>query len=557
MSDNSNQSSQQNSVKSGVSECNSAHSGVSFAPTLNGDEAPFEEFAWSVQQLCKRFWPTTFEDISITRHDGGSFNRIIGLSVRPSLALTQAIPPNPARNESQDERSEHYILRVSRSDDDIDIPNQVATLFYVQKHTSIPVPRVLAFDIGSDNDVEKPYTLQQRIPGVPLEGIIDKLTFNQRRGLAVQIARILRQMQDVRASAAGTIGIPTHLQFEYHTDDEECNKLRAKVPGDLSLEKKLAFMTVTGLPTTTSNAPESFDHAKPKIEDNEDLQILHFELRTNWPSKDPYNGVANTVKNTEIPVLTYFNFQFARQMLHILHRSIKDVCKTRMYHQLMQIALEMDDDRCLGKDAFNLCHGDLEPRNIMVHVCDFGDVHIAGVLDWDFACFAPQAASCLAPRWLWSYKPGIDSNEREDEDDPTDPEQIALKEAFDDAVGDAFTDMAYSPEGRIVRRLFSLSIGGIGTNEAFDEVENLVKDWAELRRSRKEDGSDSDDASAHEYASDKETSDNGDASDNYAASDKEDASEKEDVPNNKGSSGNDDASPKKASEDETPQLCEE
>ena len=516
-SDTSDNNSRRNSVTSHVSECNSNYSRASFAPTLNGGEAPFEEFAWSVQQLCKRFWPTAYEEVTITRLDGGSFNRIIALSVKPSLALTQAVLPVLSRKQNQNEQSEHYILRIARLGD-LEIPNHVATLFYIQKHSTIPVPRVLAFDIGSDNVLEKPYTLQQRIPGVPLENIIEELTFEQRRGLAVQIARIIRQMQDVRNPVAGEIGVPTHTQYEYHTFDEVSNKLQAIVPGEASLEKKLAFMTVTGLPPATSKALESFDHAESELNNAENLRVLHFELKTNWGSKDPYNGVVNTVENTETPVLSYFNFQFARQMLQVLHYQSRDVCKTRMYHQLMQIALEMDEKLYLGKDTFNLHHGDFEPRNILVHICDFGDVHIAGVLDWDNAGFVPQAVSCLAPRWVWSYKEGIDSDEREDEDDPTDSEQIALKKAFDEAVGDAFVDMAYSPQGRIVRRLFDLSVGGIGTNEAFDEVEKLIEDWAELRRTMKGEKSDNNDASDKEDVSDDEDGSGDEASENKSPS---------------------------------------
>ena len=69
-------------------------------------------------------------------------------------------------------------------------------------------------------------------------------------------------------------------------------------------------------------------------------------------------------------------------------------------HRLMQIAIEMDEELDLRTDVFNFDHGDLEPRNIMVQICDFGKLHITGILDWDHAAMVPRAVSCLAPRWL-------------------------------------------------------------------------------------------------------------------------------------------------------------
>ena len=484
MSDISEKNSQCGSVASEASGSNSTFSRASFNPTVDGGETPFEEFAWSVQQLCKKFWPADYEEVTITRLDGGSFNRIVGLSVKPSLALTGKTAPALPDTKSHEDRSEHYILRISR-DDDSDVADHIMVLFYIRTHTSLPIPRVVAFDIGSENILERPYTLQQRMPGIPLDTIISKLTFDQRRSLAIQVAQIIKQIQDVESPVAGQIGIPTLTQ-QVPSEDPSSER-QGTGPVEASLEKKLAFMTMTGLPSDTSEAQMSFSKVETETSSMETLQILHFDFKTAFSRDDPYNGVVNTVKSETLPVLSYFNFQFVRHMLRVLQTKSTDYILTRMYHQLMQIALEMDELHCLGKDVFNFYHGDLEPRNILVHVCDFGEIHIAGILDWDNSAFVPRAVSCMAPRWIWSIKEDLDSHERDDEEDPSDPEQIALKEAFDDAIGYDWVDMAYSPEYRLVRRLFRLSIGGIQSNESFDEVESLTKEWAELRRTLKED----------------------------------------------------------------------
>ena len=489
MSETSDKGSRRSSVASKHSESSSKFSRASFAPTVNGGETPFEEFAWSVQQLCKKFWPSAYEEVTITRLDGGSFNRIVGLSVKPSLALTpEAIPALPETSNSED-RSEHYILRISR-DDDSDIADHIMTLFYLRTHTNLPVPRVLAFDVGSDNVLESSYTLQQRMPGIPLNTIIKKLSFGQRRGLAIQIAQIIRQMQDVKSPVAGRIGIITHIQPV--TSGESSDKTPGIEAVELSLEKKLAFLTMTGLPSDTSEASTAFEQAEAKMDSTHTLQVLHFDLNTNFDGGDHFNGTACTVKRDNYPVLSFFNFQFVRQMLKTLQTSPNGALITGIYRKLMQVALEMEEDDCLGRQVFNLFHGDLEPRNLLVHICNFGEVHIAGILDWDNSAFVPGPVSCIAPRWIWSIKEELDSSERDDEDDPTDPEQKALKEAFDNAIGEDFVKMAYSPEYRLVRRLFRVSIGGINTNEDFSECENIPKEWDELRSKSKDSDSDDD-----------------------------------------------------------------
>ena len=458
----------------------SAWSRASFTPTEDGHETPFAEFAWSVQQLCKRFWPSSYEEIAITHVDGGSFNRIVGLSVKPSLALAKSLTRVPPNLGSHEDRSENYILRISR-EEDTEVANHIMTLFYIRLHSTLPVPRILAFDIGSDNTLEKPFTLQQRIKGVPLNTVIDDLTFDQRLNLVDEIASIINQMQEFQSSAAGKIGFPKRLLQTSSSPPTASEDVDNLDPRERTLEEKLALMTTTASKLETL---ELADEVRAEIDDTGPLQILHYDLVATYSANDHYNGTVNNItSNNGRAVLCFLNFQFARHILHTIENCPSDVLQVPTCHRLMQVLREMDEELCLGDDTFNLFHSDLEPRNIMVHIDDddAGKLRVTGVLDWDSAAFVPRAVSCLAPRWVWSASNTLDSHQREDERDPIDLESVALKGAFDSRMSVDWEMMAYEPQYRLLRRIYRLAISGFIYAEDHYETDKIINEWPKVK----------------------------------------------------------------------------
>ena len=431
----------------------------------------YPEIAWSVQQICKKYWPTGYEDIQIARLEGGSFNRIFSLTVSPSAALRPKLLLPLQTNQSQnsgrhpligrdDDANGAYILRVSRwEDSEIEQPMQI--LSYVRLHTDIPVPLILAYDAGSDNALELPYTLQKRMPGVPLNSILSDLTFSQRMDLVKEIASIMKKTQSIEGPAAGKLGFP---------------KATKGSPSTLAV-------TTTANSTMDGDGPSEFKDQRPITKDTDALEILHFDLPSFSDDDEPYNDTVNTIKASleGTSVLSFFNFQFIRQMRDELRLNPGDVVCTVLFHRLMQVAIEMDEELDLGTDVFNFYHGDLEPRNIMVMICDFDKLHITGVLDWDLASFVPRAISCLAPRWLWSPDVHKNAVDREDEQDPTDPQAKTLKETFDELMGDDFVEMAYEAHYPLLRRLFRLALNGLHTTDQFNEAAAIIKDWSAMK----------------------------------------------------------------------------
>ncbi|PSS07128.1 hypothetical protein M430DRAFT_23281 [Amorphotheca resinae ATCC 22711] len=145
---------------------------------------------------------------------------------------------------------------------------------------------------------------------------------------------------------------------------------------------------------------------------------------------------------------------------------------------------ELDSDGWLGSNQNSLCHLDLAPRNILVNPApdDAQVFEISAILDWDSAVFAPSFMSCAPPLWIWAWND--DEDERTADNDPPTPELRQLKHLFDNAAGSDYVYFAYEPPYRLARRLVYFAIHEIGYNEEVKKASEMLKEWADMRRSK-------------------------------------------------------------------------
>ena len=470
----------------------------SYTSTQAEQQTPFAEFAWSVQQLCKELWPTSFQEVSIERLRGGSFNRVIGLTVTSSPATESAslLPPTYSQvNDSEPPsskttsceptpttlnqgRTSQYILRITR-DSHYRIDGDIATLCYVRSRSSIPVPQIVAFDLGTNNPFGSPYSLQHRIPGVPLISILDDLTQPQCRELAVQLGQILRELQELKSSVPGELGFPWKGMRRHELADRDDGKTENYFNPD-TLREKLAMMSFDehSSDISGSSTPTSESYAE-SIEDSSGPKFLHY---TKISDRDRYNGTVNRFKmGIGEGVLGCIQLQLMRSMMDELLRRHASTFTNKYYTRLLEVVREMDDFGYFDDDTFILFHHDLEARNIMVQIDDAGTLRITGILDWDRAKFVPRYVSCFPPRWLWCREDDDTFDECNGHEIPEDPDMRELKELFDQHVGEDFVKLAYPRQYCLARRLFRLSLESLCANWEFDWVKDLVKDWTEFR----------------------------------------------------------------------------
>ncbi|EAS32050.3 uncharacterized protein CIMG_13677 [Coccidioides immitis RS] len=152
-------------MPSSCSSC-SSRSGTS---TVYYGHTAFTEFSGQVRHLCQVLWPQSSpEGTTIERLTGGSYNRVIGLSI--DNVNTDAIaPPQAAR----------FILRIPRFES-AQVENQIATLSFLKQRTQIPIPKIVLFDLTPENAIDSPYTVQLRISGLDLQTGYQTLSHAQR-----------------------------------------------------------------------------------------------------------------------------------------------------------------------------------------------------------------------------------------------------------------------------------------------------------------------------------------------------------------------------------------
>lgn len=449
--------SQQSSSKS------SSFSYGSETSTLAHEQTPFIDFKLQVVELCHLLWPSASrrplskqspgasghrfsgllksrkfgrlkspppaapdetskqltKEFVIERMTGGTFNRIIGITV---------IDPGA-------DRPEQLILRVpriawmSRPDRD------VATLSYVRQHSSIPVADVKAFDVDCDNPLKDPYVIQSRIAGTDLRtAITNGLSHEQWCAIARETGRIMLQFQEMTNPVPGLI--------------EEVTK-----------EGGVRAFTV-----------KPFD-IKPPFE--KDLK-----LKEASPLFDADNSRA--LECYEKSTLDFFLAQFGRWRAEELRIDPTEILHPHFMERLAATASQMNRLGCLGDNKNCLSHLDLAPRNIMVEIRSDKSIVVTGVLDFDSAVFAPTFVSCYPPWWLWQdeAQPGDAlEDESQSNETPPDPELAEVKRIFEETVGDDFLRYAYRPQFRLARKLFKIACHGNRSNESWKKIEGFLNDW--------------------------------------------------------------------------------
>ena len=448
-------------------------SNVSFTSTVEYSQTPFDQYIHQVKELCNLLWPPSpiiSQDIKASRAErllgrnrvtgillpkrsrsvrasappkeflierlrGGGFNRIIGITIK-----------HPT-----DEKPTPLILRVPRLDD-ARPDREVAVLHFIRQYTSIPVPEVKYMDFTSDNPLKKSYVIQNRIPGHDLQGANGfgylSLNHEQRCSFAKEFALLLRELHGLMHPFPGFI--------EPSADSSNDQNFTVR-PFDLN--------TLSGYkeePDLNTELP--LFQVRPFVEDWQPPKISPFEQTTYY----------------------FMLAQFGRWRALELRRDPVTIGWCKLQDRLATMAVQMDELGFLGYDLNCLCHLDLlgAPRNIMADIKPDGSLSITGILDWDSAVFAPKFVGCAPPMWLWAW-----DEEGEDEkhanDTPSDPKDQEIKKIFEETVGDSFLSYAYKPEYRLARELFRFAKDGITSTTEMEEIEELLKEWAEMYESRR------------------------------------------------------------------------
>ncbi|KLO04574.1 hypothetical protein SCHPADRAFT_840467 [Schizopora paradoxa] len=83
--------------------------------------------------------------------------------------------------------------------------SEVATLKYLAKKTSVPVPAVIFWNSDADNAVGAEYMFISKVPGVPATSIWSEMSIDKKKNLVRQVAENLMKLWSLRFDAIGSL----------------------------------------------------------------------------------------------------------------------------------------------------------------------------------------------------------------------------------------------------------------------------------------------------------------------------------------------------------------
>ncbi|KAL1795197.1 hypothetical protein ACET3X_007013 [Alternaria dauci] len=404
---------------------------ASIATTIRYKQEPFETFQYKVAKFATEHFRKSPKDITIHRMKGGSYNRVIGITVASKLKqfslfwfLRRCFG---ARKETLATKFDAYILRIPRMSFEGDnyvedmaesMKHELAILETVSSRLPLPVPKVFSYDLTTTNMCERPFMIQTRLPGQNLRlELWRQLNIRQKQCVVERIT----DFAAVIASIEGPAGNISSENLSRPSTSSICvDTFSTPAYNDQPTHKPAL-------------ARKPIDHLLEQCE-----RWRAWERSTGFCFEEVWDGFAAIARALEM-----------RGFL---------------------------DGPCV------LVHGDLKPYNLLAEVCNETEVDITGVIDWDSAIMAPEFMAYRAPFWLWTPD---DMDSDEDEEimatfEPVEEEGKKLKQVFLKNASEKYKLYAFAPEAMLARRMFFILKESLRSDWEFEEAKSVIREWIEL-----------------------------------------------------------------------------
>ncbi|KAL5116297.1 hypothetical protein ACEQ8H_005855 [Pleosporales sp. CAS-2024a] len=417
-----------------------ASSVVSETSTVAFEHEPYSTFQDKVFELCKVLFPNkSAQDIELERMQGGSFNRIIGITLweEGGRNLPWYSTPN-IRNmfsacvrgkSAKAVKRKSFVVRIPRNDIH-HLCYQSIILMYVGRVLGYQVPKCITYDSGINNPLSQSYMLQNRLPGQSLAQLWPHLSIAQRRAAARCIAEVVRDLHRVRNPCAGVISL-RNTSRDLDTGVVQLEPMMIPGHGKVSIPAAAhVFKTRVATPQTTRNLLLSLI-ARQRIRAEED----------------------------NIPAALDHIWSGFTAMINKIYA----------------------DGFLPDHDTFSLFHPHLYARNLLFIIPTPSTVHLSGIMDWDNTLFAPKFMATRAPFFLWQDDVGADEHEEDQVliEPSESSEEREFKRIFEKVVGAQFFRDSYRPEYIFLRRIWRFLECGIrsGMDQYF--AQEILEQWAD------------------------------------------------------------------------------
>jgi aminoglycoside phosphotransferase (APT) family kinase protein len=299
--------------------------------------------------------PVTPSSYAITFFSAGAFNKLFLLH---PLGDSGGTP-------------ESFIMRVILPVDPyFKTASEVATLQFVRKHTSIPVPRVIAFDSSADNELGFEWILMTKLPGVALKSLWEfpELAWDSRVQLTKTLAGYVKQLTSFKFSLMGNLYPSSRPEFERVAWLKHLSSETRFVP--LPDDAEFAIGPVATIPFFYGDRLRLQDCRGPFETSSSYLtSLLHLHISSTTNRKTAVG--TNEKHNDEDDVISEFEDAISA------------------YESLLSVlSIFFPPEASSDAETFSLFHDDISPDNILV---DPTTHRITGIVDWE--CVS------LQPRW--------------------------------------------------------------------------------------------------------------------------------------------------------------
>ena len=344
-----------------------------------------------IKELAIQHLPRSHTDIEVEFFAEGAFNKLY--TVRSPHILR------------------HYLMRVTLPVEPFyKTESERATLAYIRKYTSVPVPSVIAYDSSSENSLGFEWLLLEKIDGIPLSEAWGNMDFDTKSRLSREMAHTVQQLSSLRFREIG------NLYFS-SVRDQVIDRILSSDAAESNDSIEASDKTVLDSGNKDNNYFETHrvvlsSDSTVTVDRGIGTEFIVGRIVSPWFFRDkrvllpahrgPFSSSyelmmqkveiqIERIKNlSPLPTDEYFS-ETDEELAH--HQ---DEVLTTCYHLLSLIPSYFPSfDRC--KEINTLYHSDLSDRNIIV---DPNTYNITGIVDWESVSICPSWETSDYPHFL-------------------------------------------------------------------------------------------------------------------------------------------------------------
>ena len=348
-----------------------------------------------IKDLAKQYLPQSFTDIKVEYFAEGAINKLYRVW-SPDI-------------------SQQYLMRVTLPVDPfLKVESEVATLVYVRMHTSIPVPKVIAYNSNSENPLGFEWILLEKIGGIPSADAWKHMDTGRKVKLTEVLAENLQQLASLPFPKIGNL---------YFSDVQ--NQISNRIICSNRSESEDSTKPHDSNAFTSSNEAAKVIETKKSIPSGDSAVIVDWSIANKFivgPIVSPsfFVGKLVLLSSDRGPFSSSYELMLAKAQLQI--ESIKNLsplptddyyCENdeelaprqdeilETCNQMMELIPDYFSPVDNGKSMYTLCHADLSDRNIIVDATTYC---ITGIVDWESVCIRPPWQTY--PEFLTGFDPG-------------------------------------------------------------------------------------------------------------------------------------------------------